>query len=83
MLYWHRRGTGEVSFAVGTIDPLYLFGEGAKETARTEGGQTVPETGFGNVLINCNGHNEYVCCEIKGVTDDMALLRRGDRFETE
>lgn len=63
--------------AVGTIDPLYLIGEGAGE------GGEVPKTGFGNVLVNAKGHHEYTVCEIKGVTDGMEYLWKGTRFETE
>lgn len=60
--------------AVGSIDPLYLFGEGA------EAGGEVPAEGFGRVLVSCGGEHCWVGNEIKGVTDDIGLTGKGKGF---
>lgn len=82
MMYWRREGGDHVSLAVGTIDPLFLFGEGtAEEKAKVKvwGGEGMPDTGFGNVLISGEGAHEWCGNEIKGVTDEMPMLMRGKR----
>jgi len=56
-----------VSFSIGTIDPLYLFGEGAD-------GVEVPKEGFGLALANGLEGSIWKENEIKGVTDRMELL---------
>lgn len=62
--------------AVGTVDALYLFGEGAD-------GADVPKEGFGRALVNGLGPNLWCKNEIKGVTDDMSLLNRAERLQEE
>ncbi|KAK4154989.1 putative glutathione-dependent formaldehyde-activating enzyme [Chaetomidium leptoderma] len=63
-----KPGNGDyVCFTVGTVDPLYLFGEGAD-------GVEVPKEGFGLALVNGGGVHCWVGNEIKGVTDKMELL---------
>lgn len=69
--YWKCDDGQDVSLAAGTVDPLYLFGEGAD-------GDVVPKHGFGNVLIQGSAH-EWTANEIPGVTDRMELLFRGRR----
>lgn len=69
-IYW--RPTGEdggdyLSFTVGTVDPLYLFGEGAD-------GVQVPKGGFGYALANGMGGSWFSENEIEGITDYMAIL---------
>ena len=71
-LYWRPRGHDRLSIGVGTVDPLYLAGDGAD-------GVEVPEGGFGRALASGCGQAEWTRCEIKGVTDDMPLLHRGRR----
>lgn len=57
-------------FTVGTVDPLYLFGEGAD-------GVEVPKEGFGVALANGGGEQCYDQNEIKGVTDKMEICGKG------
>lgn len=71
-VYWRRKGLDRISFAVGTVDALYMFGEGAD-------GVEVPMEGFGKALASGLGQCEWAGNEIKGVTDDMPLLFRGRR----
>jgi len=74
-MFWRRvGGEDRLSFAVGTVDALYLIGEGAAE------GSGIPEGGFGRALASGRGLVEWTAGEIKGVTDDMPLLHRGKRF---
>ncbi|GAP82775.2 putative glutathione-dependent formaldehyde-activating enzyme [Rosellinia necatrix] len=70
---------GSISIAVGTVDPLFLFGEGAAaDGAAAEG---VPGGGFGVALANGAGGHEWCRNEIPGVTDRMAYLHeRGRRW---
>ncbi|KAK5651585.1 hypothetical protein OQA88_11858 [Cercophora sp. LCS_1] len=83
LLYWRREAGPNISIAIGTVDPLYLFGEGWEHM-----NGEVPKEGFGRALASgCGGH-EWVRNEIKGVTDDLALLGagtqgRGERMEEE
>ena len=66
-IYWKSDADDYVCFTVGTVDPLYLFGEGAD-------GVEVPKEGFGLALANGGGEHVWVGNEIKGVTDQMELL---------
>ncbi|KAK4032544.1 Mss4-like protein, partial [Parachaetomium inaequale] len=77
-IYWKPDSDDYVCFTVGTVDPLYLFGEGAD-------GVEVPKEGFGLALANGGGEHCWVGNEIKGVTDQMELLgkKRGWRVERE
>ena len=68
-IYFQRVGEDVMYLAVGTIDPLYLFGEGAD-------GVSVPEDGFGRALISGGGDHCWVTNEIKGVTDNMGFVGR-------
>ena len=70
-----------MSIAIGTIDPLYLWGEGAD-------GVEVPVGGYGRVLASGNGLHFYCQNTIPGVTDRDSLINiaghvGGTRFETE
>lgn len=69
-IYWHREDKDRISFTVGTVDSLYLIGEGAD-------GVEVPKDGYGRALASGLGQHEWVGNAIKGVTDDMPLLCRG------
>ncbi|KAI0505479.1 Mss4-like protein [Xylaria bambusicola] len=76
-LYWRRVSPGptEMYIAVGCIDPLFLFGEGAD-------GTTVPKEGFGRALASGAGCHVWCDNEIPGVTskDRMEYLHgRGQR----
>ena len=75
--YWRRETGPNVSIAIGTVDPLYLFGEGA-EAARSKG-EEVPSGGFGRALANCCGGHEWVRNEVPGVTDELEMLGVGPR----
>jgi hypothetical protein len=74
-----RADADYLCFAVGTVDPLYLFGEGADGIVGEN--QTVPENGYGLALAYCGGIHEYCANEIPGVTDKIPLLgfERGKR----
>ena len=72
MIYWRKLERDKLSIAVGTVDPLYLFGEGAD-------GVEVPREGFGRALASGLGQADFTGNEISGVTDDMPLLNRGRR----
>ena len=80
-MYWRREDGPNTSIPIGTVDPLYLFGEGWEESDGE-----VPQGGFGRALANgCGGH-EWVCNEIPGVTDKLDLLGgdgRGTRIMTD
>ncbi|KAL2112255.1 hypothetical protein VUR80DRAFT_8210 [Thermomyces stellatus] len=73
---YYKHDEGNVCVAVGTVDPLYLFGEGAD-------GVEVPKEGFGRALVNGLGPNLWCKNEIKGVTDDIGLLNRAERLQEE
>jgi len=66
--------------AVGTIDPLYLFGEGWEKT-----NGEVPQYGFGRALVNGYAGHSFTQNEIKGVTDSLFLcgVGRGERVATD
>ncbi|KAH8678015.1 Mss4-like protein [Xylariales sp. PMI_506] len=70
-----REGQDRICIAVGSVDPLYLFGEGAD-------GVEVPEGGFGFALANGGGRHLWCDNEIKGVTDKLPILgyERGTRW---
>ena len=74
-LYWHPHGK-EISVATGSIDPLYLFGEGAQDA---KGG--VPKEGFAKEIFSGHFNVEFCESEIKGVTDDMPILHKGKRAQ--
>ncbi|GAB1319170.1 hypothetical protein MFIFM68171_09380 [Madurella fahalii] len=75
-IYWKAKDSDRVSFTLGTVDPLYLFGEGAD-------GKEVPEGGFGMALANGGGEHSWCKNEIKGVTDEASLgfMKKGTRTE--
>lgn len=88
--YWRREGGPNISLAIGTVDPLYLFGEGADEynTQKGEEEQEIPKGGFGRAIANCCGGHEWVANEIPGVTDELEVLGvgpkgRGERMAEE
>jgi hypothetical protein len=59
-----------VCFTIGSVDPLYLFGDGAD-------GVEVPKKGFGLALGNAEGGHYWVGNEVKGLTDEGGLLPLG------
>lgn len=76
VMYFKPDGGDYLSVAVGTVDPLYLIGEGAD-------GVEIPKEGFGRALISGLGTNLWCKNEIKGVTDDVPLLNRAERLQEE
>jgi len=64
-----------VTVMVGTVDALYLFGEGSDQV------EGVPKEGYGRALASGMGASEWCGNEIKGVTDEIPLLFRGKRHE--
>ncbi|KAI0904821.1 Mss4-like protein [Ustulina deusta] len=75
-LYWSRVSpeVGTIAIAVGSVDPLFLFGEGAD-------GVEVPKGGFGAALASGAGGHVFCANEIPGVTDKMEYLHaRGRRW---
>lgn len=78
-LYWRRVSpdVGAISITVGSVDPLFLFGEGAD-------GVEVPKGGFGIALANGAGGHEWCGNEIPGITDNMGYLHeRGKRWPSD
>lgn len=74
-----------MSLAVGTIDPLYLFGEGSEgvETGLQEGEVgPIPKNGYGLALAGGGGDHGWCANEIPGVTDNVPVLglARGRRL---
>ncbi|KAK4146078.1 Mss4-like protein [Dichotomopilus funicola] len=67
-IYWKPTAEDHISFTIGSVDALYLFGEGAD-------GVEVPKEGFGYALSNARGGNYAKENEIKGVTDCLELLK--------
>ncbi len=68
-----------ICFTIGTVDPLFLFGEGA-DGVKTGGGandQPVPENGYGQALASGEGNHWFTVNEIKGVTDDIPVAGYG------
>ncbi|KAH7119282.1 glutathione-dependent formaldehyde-activating GFA [Dactylonectria macrodidyma] len=76
-LFWYPDGRDMISLAIGSVDPFYLFGEGAEETDNG----AVPKEGFGRVLCSGLGNIEFCSNDIKGITDEMPLLLRGKRYQ--
>lgn len=72
-LYWKPKSDKYVCFSVGTVDSLFLFGEGADGTA-------VPKGGYGLALANGGGHHLWCANEIPGVTDNIPMLSNGTRW---
>jgi len=80
-LFWRHESGPNISIAIGTVDPLYLFGEGWEST-----NGEVPKGGFGRALASSGGGHEWVQNEIPGVTDNLELVGvggRGARFDAE
>lgn len=82
---WFLEESEDVCYAIGTVDPLYLLGEGADGVEKDVYGQVVPEEGYSMALISGHGKHEWCSNEIKGVTDGLACLGvgRGIRQETD
>ncbi|KAI7763901.1 hypothetical protein LZL87_006283 [Fusarium oxysporum] len=74
-LFWHPGGK-DISIATGSLDAMYLFGEGVQET---KGG--VPQDGFAKDIFSGHFNVEFCENEIKGVTDDMPILHKGKRCQ--
>jgi hypothetical protein len=77
-LYWRRETGPNISVAIGTVDPPYLFGEGWEDSKGE-----LPQGGFGRALANCCGGHEWVRNEIPGVTDNLGLVGADGRGERE
>ncbi|KAF5692731.1 glutathione-dependent formaldehyde-activating gfa [Fusarium denticulatum] len=73
-LFWHPNGR-DVSIAIGSLDPLYLFGEGVEDKSE------VPTDGFAKEIFSGHFKVEFCESEIKGVTDDMPILHKGQRYQ--
>jgi hypothetical protein len=74
-LFWHPDG-GDISIATGSLDPLYLFGEGV-ENKKSE----LPSDGLAKEIFSGRFNVEFCESEIKGVTDDMPILHKGKRCQ--
>jgi hypothetical protein len=81
-LIWKRDDKHYISFPVGTVDALYLIGEGSDGQTAVEG-QVVPKDGFGTALMYGGAGHEFCKNTITGITDQVPFLYRGPRFETE
>ncbi|EKJ75130.1 hypothetical protein FPSE_04688 [Fusarium pseudograminearum CS3096] len=74
-LFWHPRGKA-ISIATGSLDPIYLFGEGAEST-----GDHIPKEGVAGQIFSGWFNVEFCESEIKGITDDMPVLHKGKRHQ--
>ncbi|TVY68106.1 hypothetical protein Focb16_v002494 [Fusarium oxysporum f. sp. cubense] len=74
-LFWHPDGK-DISVATGSLDAMYLFGEGVEGT---KGG--VPQEGFAKEIFSGHFNVEFCESEIKGVTDGMPILHKGKRCQ--
>jgi hypothetical protein len=73
-IYFRSEGADRITVTYGSIDPLYLWGEGAD-------GVEVPKGGFGKALASGLGGHWYTDNAIPEVTDNIPLLNKGgDRF---
>ena len=86
MLYWKSKDQDrdELSFTVGTVDPLYLIGDGADGDAT--GKEAVPKGGYGLALASGEGNHWWCENEVLGVTDREGFLKlgfKGKRWERE
>lgn len=73
-LFWHPGGQ-DISIATGSLDPLYLFGEGV------EGKSEIPPDGYAKEIFSGHFNVEFCESEIKGVTDGMPILHKGKRCQ--
>jgi hypothetical protein len=64
LISWAPCSMNHLCFSVGTVDPLYLFGEGAD-------GVQVPKKGYGLALANGGGSHGWLGNGISGVTADI------------
>ncbi|KAK1979290.1 glutathione-dependent formaldehyde-activating enzyme [Colletotrichum cereale] len=71
-LYYRVEGEDGASLCVGSLDREVLVGAGPGRE----------EAGFAGALVNGLGGHEWCENEIPGVTDDVPLLRRGQRNQT-
>ncbi|KAK0715110.1 glutathione-dependent formaldehyde-activating GFA [Lasiosphaeris hirsuta] len=82
LIYWQPQSGGYTCFTVGTVDPLYLFGEGADAVQAGESHQPIPTHGFGLALASGEGSHYWSVNEIPGVTDNVPVagFGRGTRY---
>lgn len=79
LMYWRSKdpNSDSLSFTVGTVDPLYLHGEGA-DGVETGGNESpVPKEGYGLALASGEGSHWWCANEIKGVTDNIPFAGFG------
>ncbi|GKU11782.1 glutathione-dependent formaldehyde-activating gfa [Fusarium langsethiae] len=75
ILFWHPRGK-DISIATGSLDPIYLFGEGAEGTD-----VRMPSEGFAGQIFSGWFNVEFCGSEIKSITDNMPVLQKGKRCQ--
>ncbi|KAL8281607.1 hypothetical protein RB600_005167 [Gaeumannomyces tritici] len=80
LLYWKPDTSDRVSVAVGTVDPLFLWGEGAPGSAEARE-HAVPAGGYARALVGAPGRHFWCANEIAGVTDgaSMKIMAGGKR----
>ncbi|KAF4450476.1 hypothetical protein F53441_6475 [Fusarium austroafricanum] len=73
-LFWHPDGQ-DISMALGSLDALYLFGEGAEDTK-----SEVPSEGYAKEILSGHFNVEFCESEIKGVPckNSICLQRHRD-----
>jgi hypothetical protein len=85
---WRAPAQDGVEFAIGSVDQIYLIGEGTEKRHATSSGheQVIPKHGFGFALANLAGTHFWTENEISGVTDGMLVrgrkLKRQDPNES-
>ncbi|KAL8366422.1 hypothetical protein RB595_004955 [Gaeumannomyces hyphopodioides] len=79
-LYWKADASDGFSIALGTVDPLFLWGEGAPGSAEARE-HGVPAGGFARALMGAPSRHFWCANEIPGVTDaaSMAIMAGGKR----
>ncbi|KAK3688317.1 Mss4-like protein [Podospora appendiculata] len=85
LVYWKAKDAAHTWFTVGTVDPLFLFGQGADAVQTGGQDKPVPKNGFGMALASGDGEHKWCTNEIPGVTDNIpcAGFGRGKRFSND
>ncbi|KAK3323693.1 Mss4-like protein [Cercophora scortea] len=79
LVYWRAKDSAHVWFTVGTVDPLFLFGEGADGVQTGGQDEPLPKNGYGMALASGEGEHKRCVNAIPGVTDNIPRVGLGRR----